>query len=105
MGTVIKIGYAFVFQQQFGYIPGTETKPALYIGGHSIPVVNFIADILTGFEQTDHDVNNSKNLYPGQKHCKYDQGHSIWHEQSANGIVDIMYLCDFVNSLVVKYIQ
>lgn len=69
---VTKILYAFIFQQQFGYIPGTDTKPALYVGGKSIRIVNFIADLLTGFSQTDSDVNTSHNLYPGQKHCKYD---------------------------------
>lgn len=62
-------------------------------------VVNFVADLFTMFPQTDTDVNRSVNVYPGQATCKYQQGHSIWHEMSSNGLLDLVYLCDYIHSL------
>lgn len=75
------------------------------VGGFLIQYINGIADAITGFHQTDENVNKSVNVYPGQEHCKYDQGHSIWHEVSANFLVDIMYLSDYMNELAIEYIH
>lgn len=102
-GFLIKIGYAFAFQEQFLKIPGFQDPITIWLGGHFVPAVFGIADNISKFPQTDAAVNESKNVYPGQTHCKYDQGHSIWHEASANGLLDLVFLCDYVNSLVVKY--
>lgn len=102
-GFLIKIGFAFSYQEQFLKIPGFQSAPAIWVGGHLVPQVYGLADGIAKFKQTDYNVNHSKNVYPGQEHCKYDQGHSIWHETSANGLLDLVYLCDYVNSLVVKY--
>jgi hypothetical protein len=46
-------------------IPGFKTHPLIYVGGLTIPLVNYIADTLTGFEQSDTNVNLSINVYPG----------------------------------------
>lgn len=70
-----------------------------------VPVVNKVSDLLTGFKQTSHELNWSTNLYPGHSFCKYDMTHSMWHEASANALVDLIFLCDYTNKLVIKYIR
>ena len=59
------------------------------------PLVSLLADSLTWFEQSDPRVTFSYSVYPGQSKCKYEQPHSIWHEMSANGLLDIIYLANF----------
>jgi len=103
IGVCTKLVFAFSYQEQFLPVPGFQTHPIIYLGGFVVPMVNGFADSLTGFEQTDANVNESKFVYPGQEHCKHDQGHSIWHEVSANGLLDLVYLCDHMNGLVKKY--
>lgn len=72
VGVLIKLVYAFAFQEQYLPIPGFQTHPLIYAGGFMIPTVFAIADTFTGFMQTDSNVNNSINLYPGHSHCKHD---------------------------------
>ena len=103
-GMVPKWILMFTYEERMLPIPGALSPFGIWIGGLLIPFVNSITDFLTGFKQTDHNVNVSSNLYPGQSHCKYDQAHSIWHEVSGNGLMDIMFYCDYVNSLIVQYV-
>lgn len=102
---MVKLLYAFLYQGQFLPVPGFKSHLFIWIGGFIIPFVNSFADSLTEFRQTDDNVNNSRNLYPGQSFCKHDQGHSIWHEVSANGLLDLIYFCDYYNQLVIEYVH
>ena len=81
-------------------IPFFDTEPIIWIGGQLISPMLAFADFLTGFYQTDNAINTSTNVYPGQAHCKHEQGHSIWHEVTSSGVLDVMYLCDHVNTLI-----
>lgn len=38
----------------------------------AIPLMNMVADTLTGFKQTSEELNWSYNLYPGHSYCKFD---------------------------------
>jgi len=96
-GTMIKLIYAFLYQEKHLKVPGFNSAFMIDVGGHHVSFVNSLADLFTGFAQTDSDVNDSVNLYPGQATCKYQQGHSIWHEVSANGLLDLVYLCDHIH--------
>lgn len=90
--------YAFLFQEHKIPIKFMNSPTAIWLGGHNIANMNAVADWLTGFKQSDEDVNKSTFLvYPGQEQCKLQQGHSIWHETSANGLLDLVWLCDFVS--------
>lgn len=75
-GFGIKILYAFLYQERDLLPPWLHKifyHPIMIrIGGHLIPFVNDLADSLTGFEQTDFNLNNSMYVYPGQQFCKYD---------------------------------
>ena len=103
VGVIIKILFAFLYQEKElpGFITGFFDRPVMIrIGAWLIPFVNGLADALTGFKQTDHDVNHSIDVYPGHSFCKNDQPHSIWHEVSANGLLDLVYLCDHTKYLM-----
>lgn len=103
LGFGIKILYAFLFQERDLLPPSIHKifmNPMLiHIGAELIPGLYVVADWLTGFEQTDSNVNNSVHVYPGQHVCKNEQGHSLWHEVSANGLMDLVYICDFTAGL------
>ena len=106
IGVIVKIVYAFCYQEQElpSWITGFfDQKFMIAWGAKHISKINSIADWFTGFEQTDYNVNESVNVYPGQSFCKTTQAHSIWHEQSANGLLDLIYLCDYTNYLTEKY--
>jgi hypothetical protein len=64
------------------------------------PLVTELGSAISGTPQTDKDVVMSRNVYPGEDKCNAEQAHSIWHEVSANGLVEIVFLCDFVNGLL-----
>jgi len=102
IGVIIKLLFAFLFQEKVIPLKLFKEPWVISLGGHSIQNINGIADDFTGFEQSDWNTVHSKNLYPGQDTCKYQQGHSVWHEVSANGLLDLVYLCDYVNKQI-KY--
>lgn len=99
-GTVIKIGYAFAWQEWVFAWKWLLNPDVNILGADLLPTVNKIADFLTGFPQLDPDMINSKNVYPGDERCRKQEPHSKWHEESANGLLDLMYLLDFQRGLV-----
>jgi hypothetical protein len=64
------------------------------------PAVVGLGSFISGIPQTDKDVVYSKNVYPGEAKCNLEQAHSIWHEVSANGLVEIIMMTDYVNGLM-----
>jgi len=71
IGVIIKLLYAFLFQEKVIPLKLFKKPWVISIGGHNVRNVNAIADSLTGFEQTDWNTVHSKNIYPGQDTCKY----------------------------------
>jgi len=49
------------------------------------------------------NVVNSKNVYPGDDKCRGTSPHALWHEESANGLLEIVFLADTVAGLLQKY--
>ncbi len=45
------------------------------------------------------NVNKSFNVYPGDNYCKTYSPHAIWHEESANGLLEILFLSDYMHLL------
>jgi len=52
--------------------------------------------------QTDENVVKSKNVYPGDDQCRGYSPHALWHEESANGLLEIVFLGDFMNKILSK---
>lgn len=67
-----------------------------------MPHFNAVSTKISGFAETDDAVVHAKNLYPGDSHCRTHSPHSLWHEESANGLLEIVFLCDFVHGIIAK---
>mgnify|MGYP006117485617 CR=1 FL=1 len=67
-----------------------------------MPKFNAWADSISGFKPTSEAVRNAKNVYPGDSYCRLHQAHAIWHEESANGLLDIVFLADYINHVLSK---
>lgn len=80
LGMLIKILYAFLWQEFFVPLPFLYTSVPLHIGAWATVSINAFASNLSGFAQTDDDVVNGVNLYPGQAKCRVTSSHSLWHE-------------------------
>jgi len=59
-----------------------------------------MASRVSGFPQTDWYVNNSLDLYPGEAQCKGYSPHALWHEESASGLLEIIYTADYAHRIL-----
>ena len=59
-----------------------------------MPTINGLATALTGFEYSDETFQMGLKMYPGQDWCKLKSPHTLWHHQSAIGLVDLVLLAD-----------
>eukprot|EP00450_Noctiluca_scintillans_P003820 CAMPEP_0194496218 /NCGR_PEP_ID=MMETSP0253-20130528/13563_1 /TAXON_ID=2966 /ORGANISM="Noctiluca scintillans" /LENGTH=537 /DNA_ID=CAMNT_0039337589 /DNA_START=65 /DNA_END=1678 /DNA_ORIENTATION=- len=96
VGTLLKILYAFVWQEhvfKYGALYNTAWN---LLGAYLIPTVNSLSNKLTGFSHPDASIQESSDVYPGDDSCSFKASapHAKWHEQSANGLMDIGYLAD-----------
>ena len=57
---------------------------------------------ISQFPQTDENVVKSKNVYPGDDQCRGFSPHALWHEESANGLLEIVFLGDFMHKILAK---
>eukprot|EP00300_Choanocystis_sp_HF-7_P037940 c54390_g1_i1.p1 GENE.c54390_g1_i1~~c54390_g1_i1.p1 ORF type:complete len:376 (+),score=10.68 c54390_g1_i1:23-1129(+) len=100
LGTLIKMMYAFVWQEQL--IPG----PWLYSpednirGAEVMPEINAIGNDISGYNHTDDDLQDAINTYPGDYECRRQEPHSKWHEQSGNALIDLMWLTDDIDRVI-----
>ena len=58
-----------------------------------------ISDFLTGYWHPLY-VRASLGVYSGNLLCKTECAHAKWHEQSANALVDLIFLTDDMHSLI-----
>ena len=88
---------AFAWQEET--IPGghlTDPKKN-FLGALSMPITNLIGNKLTGFDRSsDFGFQATFGVYPGDKICRKTIPHAKWHEQSANALVDFIFLGDEV---------
>jgi len=78
-GSLLKILYAFVWQEQT-----LEVDVSSWLGFLLAPVVNLASTILNGFDHGRFDWNIAfgRNLYPGFDTCNHISKHAFWHQQS-----------------------
>lgn len=65
-GMLMKIGYAFLWQEYFIPLKFLYGDEILSLGADFMVTWNKWAVDVSEFPQTDDDVTNSVNLYPGQ---------------------------------------
>ena len=103
-GVLIKICFAFLYQELIVKVPDWlyNDVPMLIAVNH-MPKINAYASKMSGFPQTDPAVVKSDGVYPADTYfCRHWSPHAIWHEESASGFVEITFLADFVNSIIVE---
>jgi hypothetical protein len=100
---LIKIGWAFVWQEEYVPTQFLWNSIGMNIAIVATPYVYKVADALSGFYEQDHDLNTVGNVFPGDKFCRVDSPHAFWHEISANGLMNFAYLANHVNGLSKKY--
>jgi len=99
---MIKLLYATMWQEHLIPLLKLYNPFDITIGGKLLPYVNRLADHISGIPQTDAAVSSSKNVYPGDSTCRSAQAHSIWHEESSSGLLELVFLADFLNKVLTK---
>ena len=100
---LMKLGWAFIWQEKFITIfTPLYSQTPLRIGAILTPFWNHLSDTLSGFIQTDDQIKNGIGLYPGDNHCRHSSPHALWHEESAYGLLDMMFLADYIHGILGK---
>lgn len=99
IGMLLKMFYAFFWQEGIFKGDWLASENANNIGGDLIPLVNALGDLLTGYVHPEY-VRKSIQVYAGNDDCKHLVAHAKWHEQSANALVDLIFLTDDMHRLV-----
>ena len=102
-GMLMKLIYAFLWQEHFIPMPSVyKHQSAIRLGAWLLPHWNALSTSISGFAQTDKDVVSAKNVYPGDSYCQGYSPHAIWHEESANGLLELVFMADAVNGVLSK---
>ena len=99
-GVVTKIGWAFLWQEQFSPLPTwIFTNMVMRVAVFLTPSVNAFATFIGGMPETDLGIVQGINVYPGAKYCNVHSPHALWH-QTGNGFLDFVMMGDFVYGLI-----
>jgi len=82
------------------HLPMLWTPTGLMMGNYLMPMFNAWADSISGFSPSDHAMKEATDVYPGDSYCRLHQAHSIWHEESANGLLEVVFLADYINHVL-----
>ena len=99
IGTVIKLLYGVIFQEQLIESPYLIDPTVTYLGNVLMPIVDIIGNVLTGYKRYTYIYDEwqqiSKDVYAGRSNCGGKKfSHPIWHEETANALVDLFYLAN-----------
>ena len=102
-GCIIKLLTSFVYQEHYFPVQDSFYDPIpMQIAAAMLPYVNQLASKISGFPQTDESVNDSVNVYPGDSKCRVEQPHALWHEESANGLLELIFVTDYIHQILMK---
>ena len=90
----------FIWQEEFMTPKWALKKVPLVLGADVTPEIEHLGSLLDGFPQTSDYVVQGKSLYPGSHHCDRTSPHALWHQSSADGLFDLVLLCDYVYGLL-----
>ena len=94
-GTVIKLMYAFLWQEQIDLGGANLTPEANAFGAALLPHINAYANNLTSWDHYVEDVQMGTG-YPGSGWCNDIIPHAKWHVQTAAALGDVARLMDEV---------
>jgi hypothetical protein len=99
LGVLLKIGYAMAWQEELFVGPWLPSSGANKIGAWLMPFVNALADKMTTYRHS-LTVKTGLHVYPDCERCRSQEPHSKWHEESAVGLTDLVYLTDDIDALL-----
>lgn len=101
VGTLGKLMYAFLWQEEIIPGPWLRDKDLNRLGGEAMPIFNMLCNAMNGFPHADKDVQAGRNVYPGDKACRVGMSpHTKWHEEAGNGLLDLMFLAEEVDRVI-----
>ena len=100
VGCLMKLLGAFCYQEHYIPVPELWGPMGLRLAAFFMPYYNKIADDISKFPESDSGVKRSKNVYPGDDYCRTYQAHSIWHEESASGLIELVFVADAINKVI-----
>jgi len=102
LATVVKLFYAFVWQEKVIDFNGSNLTPeANQLGAQFLPIINQYANNQTSWSLHVEDVQNGES-YPGWHTCNPTIPHAKWHAQIAASLTDVSLLMDSVLRMVNK---
>ena len=93
-GTLLRFVFAFYWQEEVFPHDGHYDADAIQQAGEQMYRLNVIIDDLANWTYIHRDFQQGIDTYPGVNECRYQQPHSIWHEQSALGLTDLSALME-----------
>jgi hypothetical protein len=89
-----KLVFAFLWQEQTFKVEKLTTPTGARVGTFLQPYVNSISSVVGWLPVLSGPLADGKGLYPGEEWCKRSQPHSLWHIQSATGLLDYFLVAD-----------
>ena len=100
VGMLSKIVFAFLWQEQVIEVPFFKEASTNRAAPDIMPPLVSLFNFISGFEHVDDDFQEFRGMYPGDEECRKTQPHAKWHELSAQGLLDMVYLSDCLGAVV-----
>ena len=75
----------------------------LKVGARLLPFVNNLASAMNAFKYSNMSFEMGIDMFPGQERCDNVSSHSIWHHEEAIALVDLVFLADELDRLIISY--
>lgn len=70
------------------------------LGKLAAPTIMSWGTALDKIPQTDENVVKSDHVYPGSNFCNSDSPHALWHEMSAQALMDLVFFVDEIDGVL-----
>ena len=100
-GVLAKLLFSFLWQEWVINLPFFREPWVNVIGAYVMPYFNSFVNSITGYHHSDANLQENYDVYPGDFWCRKQQPHAKWHEESANGLLDLVFLADDLYALTV----
>jgi hypothetical protein len=98
-GSLLKVAYAFLWQEVFVPFGFMYNEFGITFGAMGMAYLNHNLNHFSGIKQTDDRINKFLNVYPGDTLCRLQSPHAIWHEESANGLLEFFFMNDKMSEI------
>ena len=103
-GTVIKLFYAFLWQEKALTQDDTFLQPSVNaLGTFLLPLVNAVGNNLNDYTYSDDMMQSGLKMYPGENWCNPVIPHAKWHVETSIALTDFTFLSDDLYHIFRKY--